>query len=133
MNCVESNNVSFVPLLGTNLPGEEIMDIYWGARSAFEESHPNNMVDASDAYVLTVFPFKWGDEIPDAYEVDNYATGMVDGKPALCKMDETRQVLMLDDEEVKRYIFCFSATTSASMSANMQDNMYSINATGTGE
>lgn len=80
------------------------MDVYWVLRSAFEESHPDNMLDASDAYVLTVIPFKWGDEIPDDYEVEDYATGMVDGNPALCKMDETREVLMLDEEETKRYL-----------------------------
>lgn len=104
MNYVESNSVSFVPLLESKLSDEEIMDTYWVLRSALEESHPNNMVDASDAYVLTVFPFKWGDEIPDDYEVDNYATGMVDGKPALRKMDETCEVLMLDDEETRRLL-----------------------------
>ena len=104
MTSVESNSVTFVPLLGSALPDEEVMDTYWVLRAAFEESHPNNMVDASDAYVLTVFPFKWGDEIPDEYEVEDYATGIVDGEPALCKMDETRQILMLDEEEIIRYI-----------------------------
>ena len=99
---IADRTTSFIPLLDSKLSDEEIMDTYWVLRSAFEESHPNNMVDASDAYVLTVFPFKWGDEIPDDYEVEDYATGMVDGKPALCKMDETRQVLVLDDEETRR-------------------------------
>lgn len=94
---------SFAPLIKSNLSDEEIMDTYRVLRAAFEDSQSNNMVDASDAYVLTVFPFKWGDEIPDDYEVDNYATGMVNGKPALCKLDKTRQVLMLDDEETWRY------------------------------
>lgn len=94
----------FVPLMNSNLSDEDIKDTYRVLRAAFEDSHPNNMVDASDAYVLTVFPFRWGDEIPDDYEVEDYATGFVDGKPALCKMDETRQILILDDEETKRYI-----------------------------
>lgn len=98
------NKKQFVSLLGSNISDEKIMDTYWVLRSAFEESHPNNMVDASDAYVLTVFPFKWGDEIPDDYEVENYETGMVDGKPALCKADETRQILMLDDKEIRRFL-----------------------------
>ena len=101
---VVNDYMTFVPLLGSSLPKEDIMNIYWALRSAFEESHPNNMVDASDAYVLTVFPFQWGDEIPDDYEVENYATGMADGKPALCKMDDTREVLLLDDEETRRYL-----------------------------
>ena len=94
----------FVPLGKANLSDEEIMDTYWVLRTAFEDSHPNNMVDASDAYILTVFPFRWGDEIPDDYEVEDYATGLVDGKPALRKMDETHQILILDDEETKHYI-----------------------------
>ena len=101
---VADRTTPFIPLLDLELSDEEIMDTYWVLRSAFEESHPSNMVDASDAYVLTVFSFKWGDEIPDDYEVVNYATGMVDGKPALCKMDETRQILMLDDEEKRRFL-----------------------------
>ena len=94
----------FIPLSNSKLSDEEIMDIYWELHSAFQNSYPYNMVDASDAYVLTVFPFNWGDEIPDDYEVKNYVTGMVDGKPALCKMDETRQVLMPDDEETRRFL-----------------------------
>lgn len=101
---IADRTTSFIPLLDSKLSDEKIMDTYWVLRSAFEESHPNNMVDASDAYVLTAFPFKWGDEIPDDYEVDNYATGMVDGKPALCKMDCNRQVLMLDDEETRHFL-----------------------------
>ena len=30
------------------------------------------MTDASDAYVLTVFPFGEGDEIPEDYEVGDW-------------------------------------------------------------
>ena len=100
-----NNNKTFVPLSESNLSEEVIMDTYLVLRSAFEDSHPNNMVDASDAYVLTVFPFQRGDDIPDDYDVENYATGMVDGKPALCKMDDTHEVLWLDDEETKRFLF----------------------------
>ena len=94
----------FVPPSESKLSDEKVMDVSWMLRSALEESHPDNMVDASDAYVLTVFPFKWGDEIPDDYEVENYVTGMVDGKPTLCKMDETRQVLMPDEEKTRRLL-----------------------------
>lgn len=97
--------MNFVPLSESNLSEEVIMDTYWVLRTAFEDSHPNNMVDASDADVLTVFPFQRGDEIPDDYVVENYATGMVDGKPALCKMDNnTHQILMLDDEEARQFL-----------------------------
>jgi hypothetical protein len=54
-------------------------------RGAFEDSHPQNKVDASDAFILTVFPFKSVDEAPDEYEVEDYETGFCDGKPALRK------------------------------------------------
>lgn len=101
---VADRTTPFIPLLDSEFSDEVIMDTYRVLRSAFEKSHPNNMVDASDAYGLTAFPFKWGDEIPDDYEVENYEIGMVDGKPALCKMDETRQILMLDDEEIRRFL-----------------------------
>ena len=96
--------MTFVTLSESNLSEEVIMDTYWVLRTAFEDSHPNNMVDASDAYVLTVFPFQRADEIPDEYDVENYATGMVDGKPALCKTDNTHEVLLLDDEETRRFL-----------------------------
>jgi hypothetical protein len=86
---------TFIPLSDSKLTDEEIMDTYWVLRSAFEESHPNNMVDASDAYVLTVFPFKWDDVIPDNYKVKNYATGIADGKAALCMMDNKHEILIL--------------------------------------
>ena len=45
------------------------------------------MTDASDAYVLTVFPFGEGDEIPNDYEVENYATGLYQGQPALARYE----------------------------------------------
>ena len=37
-------------------------------RGAFEDEHPMNMVDASDAYALSVFPFGRDDERPEDYE-----------------------------------------------------------------
>ena len=46
-------------------------------RGAFEDEHPRNMVDASDAYVLTVYPFGRNDEHADDYETEDWETGMM--------------------------------------------------------
>ncbi len=54
------------------------------------------MVDASDAYILTVFSFKRGDIIPDDYDVVNYETGMFEGKPALRKIEGKQEILVVD-------------------------------------
>lgn len=89
-------NKHFVPLRKTDLSDEEVMDIYGMIRFAFEQSHPDNMVDASDAYVLTVFPFKRGDTVPDNFDVVNYETGLFDGKPALHKVDGENEILVFD-------------------------------------
>lgn len=90
------NNNKFQPLSDSNLSDEEVMDIYGMIRFAFEQSHPNNMVDASDAYVLTVFPFRRGDTIPEAFCVVDYETGLFDGKPALHKVDGENEILVFD-------------------------------------
>jgi hypothetical protein len=37
------------------------------------------MVDACDAYVLTVYPFGRDDEQPDDYELEDWETGMMVG------------------------------------------------------
>ena len=90
------NNNKFQPLSDSNLSDEEVMDIYGMIRFAFEQSHPNNMVDASDAYVLTVFPFRRGDTVPEAFCVVDYETGLFDGKPALHKVDGENEILVFD-------------------------------------
>ncbi len=94
-------SLNFNYLSELDLSEETSLELYEALRSAFEKSHPNNMVDASDAFVLTVFPFKWGDEIPDNYDVVNYATGKVGEYPALCKMDDSREILVLKDEHLE--------------------------------
>ena len=86
----------FIPLNNTNLSDEEVLDIYGIIRFAFEHSHPENMVDASDAYTLTVFPFKRGEKVPDDFDVVNYETGLFDGKPALQKVDGENKILVFD-------------------------------------
>lgn len=86
----------FIPLSNTKLSDEEIMDVYNELRYAFEQSHPNNMVDASDAYVLTVFPFKRGAIVPDNFNVVNYETGLFNGKPALHKVYGENEILVFD-------------------------------------
>ena len=86
----------FIPLSKTDLSDEEVMDIYGMIRFAFEQNHPDNMVDASDAYVLTVFPFKRGNTVPDNFDVVHYETGLYDGKPALHKVDGENEILVFD-------------------------------------
>ena len=89
------NKSEFVSLYNCHMIDDElIMDIYQELRYAFEQSHPNNMVDASDAYILTVFPFKRGAKVPDNFDVVNYETGLFEGKPALCKVDDNHVILM---------------------------------------
>ena len=48
-------------------------------RAAFEDEHPRNMVDACDAYALSVFPFGRDDERPEDYESEIWETGMMVG------------------------------------------------------
>lgn len=91
------NTNCFTPLCNTNLSDEEIMDIYRKLRFAYEQSHPNNMVDASDAYILTVFPFKRGDKMPAYYDVVNYETGLLEGEPALRKIEGDQEIMVMDD------------------------------------
>jgi len=91
---IVNSNTKFQPLSDSNLSDEEVMDIYGIIRFTFEQSHPDNMVDASDAYTLTVFPFKRGAKVPDNYDVVNYETGLFDGKPALRKVDDNHVILM---------------------------------------
>ena len=86
----------FIPLSKIDLSDEEVLDIYGMIRFAFEQNHPDNMVDASDAYVLTVFPFKRGNTVPDNFDVVNYETGLFDGKPALHKVDGENEILVFD-------------------------------------
>lgn len=62
--------------LRDELPNDEIMLTYGQARGFFEDEHPHNIVDASDAYVLTVYPFGRNDEHPDDYETEDWETGL---------------------------------------------------------
>lgn len=93
---ITNTDTGFRPLYGANIPDENVMDIYNTLRFTFEQSHPNNMVDASDAYILTVFPFKRGDKIPEDYCVVNYETGLIRGKPALRKLGGGKEILLVD-------------------------------------
>lgn len=94
---IVNNNTKFQPLSDSNLSDEEVMDIYGMIRFVFEQSHPNNMVDASDAYILTVFPFKRGDKMPAYYDVINYETGLLEGEPALRKIESNQEIMVMDD------------------------------------
>lgn len=73
----------------------EIMDMYEDLEHAFENTFSNRM-DASDAYVLTEFPFSKEDEAPDDYEVINWETGFYNGFPALQKCCKNKEVWILN-------------------------------------
>ena len=73
--CIMFNHADFIPLSQLNLSNDESLSLFWELRGAFEDAYPNRMTDASDAYVLTVFPLGEGDEIPDDYEVEDWAAG----------------------------------------------------------
>ena len=60
----------------------EIVDTYEELRYAFERTY-SKMVDACDAFSLTVFPFERGNENCSNYVVENYITGLYGGMPAL--------------------------------------------------
>ena len=86
------------------LPDEEIMWTYGQVRGAFEAEHPHNMVDASDAYVLTVYPFGRNDERPDDYELEVWETGMYDGCPALRRVADGWLMVVRGDEATLRAV-----------------------------
>jgi len=75
------NDKSFVSLwdLQGELPDDEIMWTYSLVRGAFEKEHPHNMVDASDAYLLTVYPFLRPAEqaSPNVAEADRRMSGLM--------------------------------------------------------
>ena len=94
--------MEFIPLCSLNLSEEEAAMLYHELRSALERMLPNNMVDACDYEVLTVFPYKRGEcgAAPDDYEVDNYIVGMLGTRQALCKMGVRESPLLVLDEEL---------------------------------
>ena len=93
--------MEFIPLCSLNISEEEAAALYHELRSALERMLPNNMVDACDYEVLTVFPFKRGEcsTAPDDFEVENYVVGMYGTRPALCKMREDYETIFMLDEE----------------------------------
>ena len=51
------------PTVLTGVSGGQVTDTSCDdVRAAFEDEHPHNMVDASNAYALSVFPFGREDE-----------------------------------------------------------------------
>ncbi|MBQ1177461.1 MAG: hypothetical protein IIX50_00195 [Bacteroidaceae bacterium] len=94
--------MEFAPLCSLNLSEEGAAMLYYELRTALERMLPNNMVDACDYEVLTVFPFKRGEcsNAPDDYEVENYEVGMYGTQPALHKMEEDRETILVLDEEL---------------------------------
>ena len=55
--CIMFYHADFIPLSQLNLSNDESLNLFWELRSAFEDAYPDRMTDASDAQVLTVFPF----------------------------------------------------------------------------
>lgn len=94
------NDKGFVSLwdLRDERPNDEILCTYEQVRGAFEHEHPHNMVDASDAYVLTVFPFGRDDEQPYDYETENWETGLYEGYPAMRRVADGRVMVAKEDE-----------------------------------
>jgi hypothetical protein len=90
----------FLSLSDMELQEDCSIDLYKELRQAFEHTYPDFMIDASDADIITVFPFKLGGEIPDEYDVVNFAVGMIDGFPALCKMDDSQELLLLKNAKL---------------------------------
>lgn len=91
-----TNEEKFVSLwdLQDEMPDEEIIWTYEQVRGAFEDEHPHNMVDASDAYVLTVFPFGQNDEQPKDYETESWLAGLQDGRLAMRRMADGRVMVV---------------------------------------
>ena len=89
-------------------------------RAAFEEEHLHNMVDACDAYALSVYPFGRDDERPEDYESEIWETGMmvgsgfkvngsrslgsprVDWLPALRRVADGRMMVLREDKTTWR-------------------------------
>lgn len=84
--------ISLQELVGT-LSDHEIMEAYKDIRYEFERTH-SNLVDASDAYSITVFPFSNKVDMPDNYKVQNYITGFYDGKLALQNSTNPEEVIL---------------------------------------
>lgn len=91
----------FKTLQELNLSEEDAAILFGDLRTALERMLPNKKIDASDYYVLTVFPFKsLSDEIPDDYEVENYEVGMIGTCPALRKVGDGNALFVLQSENL---------------------------------
>lgn len=96
--------------LQSEMRDEEIIWTYEDVRGAFEAEHPHNMVDACDAYVLSVYPFGRNDERPDDYESETWETGLygstgsprVDWQPALRCVADGRIIVVREDKTTWR-------------------------------
>lgn len=95
---MNNNLFTFTPLGKLSLTNDEVMETYATLRGAYEDSHPDRMVDSSDAYHLTVFPFAEDDEWPDDYEVTDYETGFYQGKPALRNCSDRNEILYMTND-----------------------------------
>ena len=92
---MNNNEYTFIPLDKMGLTNEDMMETYSILRGAYEDTYPDKMVDASDVYVLTVFPFAKNDEWADDYEVTDYETGFFHGTPSLRNCTNKSEILCL--------------------------------------
>ncbi len=95
----DCNHVPFIPLRELGLTERKAIDLLWKLKTFLEDRNPGHKVDVSGMHILTVSPFADGDEIPDEYEVINYAIGICYDKPALLNMGENSELLMLETIE----------------------------------
>ncbi len=66
-----------------NLPEEVSMDLYKDLRAAFQKSHPDKFIEASDAYGLTILPLYYMEL--ENYKVENYEVGYTTTCPPCTK------------------------------------------------
>lgn len=98
---IEYKLSDFIPLPDLGLSEKESLNLFWKLRTFFEDRNPGHKVDASDAHIINVFPFADGDEIPEKYDVTNYAVGMIFDKPALLNLGDNQEILVIENMEEK--------------------------------
>lgn len=82
-----------------NLPEEVSMDLYKDLRAAFQKSHPDKFIEASDAYGLTILPLNYMEL--ENYKVENYEVGLYNNIPSLYKMGSPQKLLILKNNVLK--------------------------------
>lgn len=60
--------------------------------------HLHNMVDASDTYVLMVYPFGRNDKHQDDYDTETWETELYGGCPAMKRVSDGRVMAVREDK-----------------------------------